>query len=187
MVFKKKHPDYSSQEGLIKACKENDSKAQLRLYDQYFEAMYTVSINMVKDSHLAEDLMQEAFLSAFSKIKSFKGEVSFGAWLKRIVINKCLDYLKKKKVYFEELDNQILADEITVEEDQKAATNTANSIKEEIKMLPDGYRAILTLHLLEGYDHKEISQILGISSSTSRSQYTRAKALLVKHLNSKNE
>lgn len=120
----------------------------------------------------AEDVMQEAFLSAFKKIDSYKGEVSFGAWLKRIVINRSLDHLKKKKVKFEEVnektaqiaDYQMETKEVNVE-----------TIKKAIQQLPDGYRVVLSLYLLEGYDHEEISEILGISNSNSRTQFLRAK------------
>lgn len=185
MIFKKEGQAFENQKKLIEACKENNSKAQLKLYDLYFKAMYTVSLNMVKDTQLAEDLMQEAFLSAFTNISSFKGDVSFGAWLKKIVINKCLDHLKKKKIQFENIDNVVLIEEPSAEDELKASDISAEEIKQEINKLPDGYRTILTLVLFEGYDHAEIAQILGITSSTSRSQYTRAKALLIKRLNNK--
>lgn len=187
MIFNKDRSDYSSQKGLIKACKRNDSKAQMQLYNQYYKAMYAVALNLVKDVQLAEDLMQEAFLKAFERISSFKGEVSFGAWLKKIVINKCLDHLKKKKVIFEEIDTIRLPDVSENDESLAERERTVEEIKNEIGQLPDGYRTILTLFLLEGYDHAEIAEILGITSSTSRSQYTRAKALLVKRLNKKDE
>lgn len=120
----------------------------------------------------AEDVMQEAFLSAFKKIETYKGEVSFGAWLKKIVVNRSLDYLKKRKVQFEEVnertaqvsDHQMGTKEIDVQ-----------MIKNAVQELPDGYRVVLSLYLIEGYDHDEISQILGISNSSSRTQLLRAK------------
>lgn len=182
MVVDSNPKNFDKQYELIEACRRNSKKAQLQLYNNYYKAMYTVSLNMVKESSLAEDLMQEAFISAFSKLSSFQGQVSFGAWLKKIVLNKCLDYLKKKKVQFETIDeDQILAIPDTVESDY-LINKQVDEVKNEIYNLPDGYRTILTLHLLEGFDHIEISQILGISASTSRSQYTRAKALLIKKL-----
>ena len=182
MVFKKDDKLFDKQKKLIEDCKNNNRKAQLKLYDQYYRAMYTVSLNMVKEQLQAEDLMQEAFISAFSNIKYFKGEVSFGSWLKKIVINKCIDYLKKRKVQFESIESYPNIQEPTINDERLIIEKKASEIKAEIYNLPDGYRAILSLYLIEGYDHEEISQILGISSSTSRSQFTRAKALLIKKL-----
>jgi len=129
-------------------------------------------MRIINNEAEAEDVMQEAFLNAFKKIDSYKGEVSFGAWLKKIVINRSLDHLKKKKVKFEEINektNQIA--------DFQMETKEVNVqvIKDAIQKLPDGYRVVLSLYLIEGYDHEEISEILGISNSNSRTQYLRAK------------
>ncbi len=134
--------------------------------------MYNVSLRIVNDGMEAEDVMQEAFLSAFKKMDSYKGEVSFGAWLKKIVVNRSLDYLKKRKVQFEEInertaqisDYQMETKEVDVQK-----------IKNAMQDLPDGYRVVLSLYLIEGYDHDEISQILEISNSSSRTQLLRAK------------
>lgn len=134
--------------------------------------MYSVCLRIVNDEMEAEDIMQEAFLSAFRKIETYKGEVSFGAWLKKIVINRSLDHLKKRKVKFEEINErsaQVGEHEIEFREVNMEA------IKAAIQQLPDGYRVVLSLFLIEGYDHEEISQILGISNSNSRTQYLRAK------------
>lgn len=134
--------------------------------------MYSVSVRIVNDVMEAEDVMQEAFLSAFKKIKTYKGEVSFGAWLKRIVVNHSLDYLKKKKVQFEEINERTTQ----IEDYQMAAHEVdAKVLKAAIQDLSDGYRVVLSLYLIEGYDHEEISQILGISNSASRTQLLRAK------------
>ena len=120
----------------------------------------------------AEDVMQEAFFSAFKKIHTYKGEVSFGAWLKKIVVNRSLDYLKKRKVQFEEVNERT-----TQVADYQMETKEVdvNLLKNAIQNLPDGYRVVLSLYLIEGYDHEEISQILGISNATSRIQLLRAK------------
>jgi len=120
----------------------------------------------------AEDVMQEAFLSAFKKIETYKGEVSFGAWLKKIVVNRSLDYLKKRKVKFEEVNEKT-----TQISDYQMETKDIDvqMIKDAIRELPDGYRVVLSLYLIEGYDHDEISQILEISNSSSRTQLLRAK------------
>ena len=144
--------------------------------------MYSVCQRIVNDTMEAEDVMQEAFLSAFKKMDSYKGEVSFGAWLKKIVVNRSLDYLKKRKVQFEEVnertaqisDYQMETKEVDVQR-----------IKNAVQELPDGYRIVLSLYLIEGYDHEEISQILGISNSSSRTQLLRAKNKLKMILNDK--
>ncbi len=130
---------------------------------------------MVGNAIEAEDVMQEAFLKALTKIDTYEGKVSFGAWLKKIVINRSLDELKKRKVKFVELNEKIPDEEsvsINVSEIQM------EKLKKAIQQLPDGYRVVLSLYLLEGYDHEEISQILGISNANSRSQFLRAKLKL---------
>ena len=134
--------------------------------------MYSVCMRIINNETEAEDVMQESFLKAFSKIDTYKGEVSFGAWLKKIVINRSLDYMKKRKVKFEEINektNQL--------PDYQMETKEVNVqvIKDAIQKLPDGYRVVLSLYLIEGYDHEEICEILGISNSNSRTQYLRAK------------
>ena len=145
--------------------------------------MYNTSLRIVKDPQEAEDIMQESFLSAFGKIETYQGKVSFGAWLKRIVINNSLDVIKKRRLFFEELDEdytQLASQEVEIDEELLA--NQMELIREGIQKLPDGYRVILSLHLLEGYDHEEIAEILDISSSTSRSQFFRAKQKLLRIL-----
>ena len=123
--------------------------------------------------------MQEAFLKAFAKLKSYRGEVSFGAWLKRIVVNKALDFLrlKKERISIDEVG------EIEVAEDENPGTiehaYSAEFIRKAILALPEGYRIVLSLILLEGYDHEEVSGILNISNATSRTQFHRAKKKLI--------
>jgi len=137
--------------------------------------MYNICLHMVGNAVDAEDVMQEAFLKAFTKIDTYEGKVSFGAWLKRIVINRSLDHLKKRKVKFEELNEKIsdeVPDRIEISEIQM------EKLKKTIQQLPDGYRVVLSLHLLEGYDHEEIAQILGITNVSSRTQFLRAKLKL---------
>lgn len=137
--------------------------------------MYNVSLRMVGNEVEAEDVMQESFLKAFTKLDTYRGEVSFGAWLKKIVINRSLDQLKKRKVKFEEL-NEKIPDEETVQ--LSISEIQMEKLKKSIYSLPDGYRVVLSLYLLEGYDHEEIAQILGISNGSSRSQFLRAKLKL---------
>ena len=160
---------------LIDRCRKGDTKAQFELYKVYYKPMYNVCLRMVGNALEAEDVMQEAFLKAFTKIDTYEGVVSFGAWLKKIVINRSLDYLKKRKVKFEEINEKI-----PEEEPEGIVISEVHTeyLKKAIQQLPDGYRVVLTLYLLEGYDHEEIAQILGISNGSSRSQYLRAKLKL---------
>lgn len=157
---------------MIDQCKEGSRKAQFQLYKLYYKAMFSVSVRIVNDQMEAEDVIQEAFLSAFNKIDTYKGEVSFGAWLKRIVVNRSLDYLKKRKVHFEEVNERTAQ---IAEYQMDTRELDAKVLKQAIQELSDGYRVVLSLYLIEGYDHDEISQILGISNSASRTQLLRAK------------
>jgi RNA polymerase sigma factor, sigma-70 family len=160
---------------IIDRCRKGDSKAQFDIYKLYYKSMYNVCMRMVGNEVEAEDVMQESFLKAFTKLDSYRGEVSFGAWLKKIVINRSLDQLKKRKVKFEEL-NEKIPDEETVHLD--ISEIQMEKLKKAVYSLPDGYRVVLSLYLLEGYDHEEISQILGITNGSSRSQFLRAKLRL---------
>ncbi|MCT4638435.1 MAG: RNA polymerase sigma factor [Bacteroidales bacterium] len=172
---------YLKHQKLIKACKKGNKKAQFEIYKLYYSAMYSTCIRIVKDPVEAEDIMQEAFLKAFNKIDSYKAEVSFGAWLKKIVVNNALDFLKKRKLELSEINENITVfedDDDTLNDDKE----TIELIKNKILELPDGYRVILSLYLLEGYDHDEIANILDITSSTSRSQYSRAKKRLLQEI-----
>jgi RNA polymerase sigma factor (sigma-70 family) len=163
---------------LIEKCKINDRQAQLRLYKKYSDAMYGVARRFLKNPEDAEDAMQEGFINAFQRIHQFKAEVTFGAWLKRIVINKCLDHLKGKQLYtidLNENDFQLYESE----EDWKIPSEiTIAEVKNAISILPEKYRLVLTLYLMEGYDHQEISTILNIAEATSRSHLLRGKRQL---------
>jgi len=172
-LYKNIHQD------IIDRCKQGDSKAQFQLYKLYYKSMYSVTLRIVNNETEAEDVMQEAFLKALQKIDTYKGEVSFGAWLKKIVVNRSLDVLKKRKVVFEEI-NERKHDLEDYKMDSKEVD--INKIKDAINRLPDGYRVVLSLYLIEGYDHEEISQILDISNSASRTQYMRAKNKLRDYL-----
>ena len=165
---------------LVERCREGDRQAQFDVYKLYYKAMYNTALRIVKTEQDAEDVMQEAFLSAFEKIRGFKGEVSFGAWLKKIVINRSLDMLRKKKIVFEDPVKAAPADSVLTEEDPGPAKPSydTETIKKAVRSLPDGYRTILSLYLFEGYDQEEIAGILGIFPVTSRTQYSRARKKL---------
>jgi len=159
---------------LVEKCRKNDQRAQMELYDAYSQAMFTTAFNFVKDDALAQDLMQEAFIKAFKKIDSYSGEATFGAWLKRIVINQSLDWLKRKKVQTVEWDEQVFD---VVEEDTWEMEDNFNvkSVLQCIEELPQKCKNVVKLYLLEGYDHQEVAQILEISEVASRSQLSRGK------------
>lgn len=144
--------------------------------------MFSVCMRIINDTSEAEDVMQEAFLKAFRKIDTYEGEVSFGIWLKKIVINHSIDHLKKKRIHFEEIKEKI--NQIA---DYQMETKEINieAIKKAIQNLPDGCRVVLSLFLIEGYDHDEISQILGISNASSRIQLLRGKNKLKEQLKDK--
>ncbi len=180
-AFRNLHQD------LLDGCKTGDQKAQFKIYKLYYKAMYNTSLRIVNDTMEAEDIMQEAFLSAFEKIETYSGTVSFGAWLKRIVINRSLDALSRRKAIFEDIELHVgIRDENSDDAVRKEELDIkVGEVKEAIDRLPDGYRIILSLYLLEGYDHDEIAEILNISSSTSRSQLSRAKQKLIAEMKKK--
>jgi RNA polymerase sigma-70 factor (ECF subfamily) len=164
---------------LIEGCRKGNVRSQYRLYNQYSKAMYNVACRMLNNRTDAEDMLQEAFADCFANIGTFRYESTFGAWLKTIVVNKCINHLKKRKaelIYDEHMPN--LADHT----DDNEPEYEHGQILSAIEKLPDGYRVVLSLYLLEGYDHEEIASILGITESTSKSQYMRAKEKLRKIL-----
>ncbi|MCK7591689.1 RNA polymerase sigma factor [Subsaxibacter sp. CAU 1640] len=167
------------QTDIIEKCRQNDRKAQLQLYAQYCDGMYVVANRFVKNSMEAEDIVQESFIKAFNKLHQYKAEVTFGAWLKRIVINKSIDLLKSKKKHLQDLeevhlkvvddsnDEWLVEDNITIED-----------VKQAIEQLPEKYKYVVMLYLIEGYDHQEISDILNITEIASRTQLSRGKVKL---------
>lgn len=141
--------------------------------------MYNVCFRLLGHAAEAEDALQESFVDVFDKLDSFREESSLGAWIKRIVINQCLNVLKKRRIRFEALSEsveQVREDDPDVENDQ--IVYEVKRVREAIMKLPDGYRQVLTLYLIDGYDHAEIASILGIRETGSKSQYSRAKAKL---------
>jgi|WetSurMetagenome_2_1015567.scaffolds.fasta_scaffold670978_1 RNA polymerase sigma factor (sigma-70 family) len=167
---------------LIDGCRRCDQKAQFQIYKLYYKAMYNTSLRIVNDTMEAEDIMQEAFLSAFEKIDSYSGKVSFGSWLKKIVTNRSLDYLSKKnKVFYNNMES-FYDMEDTSSDHSEEPDPRISTILDKIKLLPEKYRNVLSLYLFEGYDHEEIGQILSIPSSTARSNFSRARYKLLSDL-----
>jgi len=166
---------------IVEDCKLNKAKAQMQLYDSYCDAMFIIAKRYVKDSFEAEDIMQEAFIKVFKNIEKFKGEVTIGAWIKKIVINQCIDYLKKKRIQLVSIEEK----EIQLAESNDWTVDNNVDIKvvvNSINNLPEKYRVVLNLFLMEGYDHKEISQVLNITEVSSRSQLMRGKNKLKSEL-----
>ena len=160
---------------MIESCMKGDVRAQYQLYSLYSKAMYNICLRMTNQQEEAEDMLQESFSYAFSKLGSFRFESSFGAWLKRIVVNTCINHLKKRRVdlvYTEQHNDPIPEDDFVDYADIKFKVE---SVMQAMDKLPQGYRIVFSLYLLEGYDHSEISEILGITESTSKSQFLRAK------------
>lgn len=139
--------------------------------------MYNSAYRILKDSFEAEDLMQEAFLTAFTKLNMYKGDVAFGAWLKRIVINKSLTQLKKNNRYQEVKMEVIPNNEIEDEVIDYTGLNPKN-ILNCLQNLKDNYRVVLTLNLIEGFDYEEIAQILNYTNENVRTTVSRAKKKL---------
>ncbi len=158
---------------LIERCKQGDEQAYLRLYKLYAKAMYNTAFRISGSGEEAEDVLQEAFISAFRNLADYRGDASFGSWLKRIVINKAINALKKRKHELMPEDELFdVADEI---EERDMPELTIERVRAAVMQLPDGYRSVLSLYLLEGYDHQEIAEIMRITESTSKSQLSRAK------------
>lgn len=179
---------------LIEKVRLGSQKAQYELYEKYVKAMYHVCVRIVGKGHEAEEVLQDSFVKAFMRIDEYRGESSFGAWLKRIVVNTSINFLQKKRIDLVSLDEMVVEpafeDENNeneflemnihtgISEKETRHNSEVSRVKEAINKLSDGYRIVLSLYLFEGYDHEEIGEILGISSSTSKSQYSRAKKRL---------
>lgn len=174
--FKNIHQD------IVEQCKAGSRAAHKQLYDLYSKAMFNTCLRITNDQYEAEDVLQEAFVSAFKNIHSYRGESTFGAWLKRIVVNRAINHMKKKRLEVVPLEDQvedlINGTNYDLMVEQRTKEEYLIKVKKGIRMLPDGYRAVLSLYLLEGYDHAEIGEIMEISESTSKSQFNRAKKKL---------
>lgn len=166
---------------LLQSCMAGKQSAQLEVYNRYYKAMYNTAIRIVKNSAQAEDIMQESFLSAFTKLETFKGEVTFGSWLKRIVINNSIyqyrKQQKKNEVALEEVMYKV-EDNDGITSDYVFTEQKAQKVMETMKGLKDNYRISLTLHLIEGYDYEEMSEIMNMSYANCRTTVSRAKESL---------
>jgi len=166
---------------LVEKSKTGNRSAQFQLYELYVNAMYNVCMRLVGSKENAEDVLQDSFVEAFKNLHSFRYESTFGSWLKRIVVNKSINFIKLKKIPVTTFENHeyYLADE----QEQTIEERDIEKIKRAIELLPNGFKQIIQLYLIEGYDHAEIGEILKITTSTSKSQYHRAKRKLIEIIN----
>lgn len=169
---------------VVEQCKSNDRKAQLALYKQYCDGMFCVAMRFLKNTDDAEDVLQESFIKAFQKIHQFKGDVTFGAWLKRIVINKSIDFLKTKRQKIIQLDENYM--HLEVDDDWTIEEHISlEEVKDAIDQLSERYKYVVMMFLVEGFDHDEISQVLNITGSACRTRLLRGKAQLKELLKEK--
>jgi RNA polymerase sigma factor (sigma-70 family) len=166
---------------LIRQCIDGDSSACRVLYERYSKAMFNTALRIVNKVADAEDVLQDSFTDAFMQLSSFENKSTFGAWLKQIVVFKSIAFLKRQRMSFVDMEK---AADIPEEHglDETEIWYTVETIKQKMQQLPDGYRTVLSLYLIEGYDHEEISEILGVAQSTARTQYMRAKQKLLQLL-----
>lgn len=170
-----KNIQYDIHNKLILQCKAGDRVAQNELYKRYAGAMYNICRRMMNDEDEARDLLQDAFVEAFMKIHSLKELSTFSAWIKRITVNKCINAIKKKRIFAISIDENVDPADENEWIDQEIIGHEAQAIMKALEQISDGCRTVFNLYLFEGYDHKEISQIMGISESASKSQYSKAK------------
>ena len=165
---------------LVEACKAGNRKAFNDLYDSYARAMYNLCYRMMNNAEDAQDMLQEAFVDAFRRLESFRFESTFGAWLKKIVINKCINALEKQKILWvdEDIPDSLCTTPDTYSPDEDELQLSIERVKKAMNRLPEGARVIFSLYLIEGYDHSEISEILHISESTSKTQFMRARRMV---------
>ena len=166
-----------TEEAILAGCLQNDAGAQRELYSRYSPKMLSVCYRFAHNREDAEDMLQEGFIKVFSQVHTFQNKGAFEGWIRRIMVHTCINHLKKNKKFNESVDI-IYANGVQVREESVPSIVQAKQIVECIRLLPLGYRTVLNLYAIEGYSHKEISGMLDVEESTSRSQYTRAKQML---------
>ncbi|KQS25383.1 RNA polymerase sigma factor [Dyadobacter sp. Leaf189] len=170
---------------LVERCKLGERKAQYELYKSYSKAMFNICMRILNHMGEAEDALQEAFVDAFTNLHQFRQQSTFGAWLKQIVVNKAINHMRSRKVKWveiEEYQETMESSEDALGFDEHETLLEVERVRSMVQKLPDGYRVVLSLYLFEGYDHEEIGEVLGISETTSRTQYMRAKRKLTEML-----
>jgi RNA polymerase sigma factor (sigma-70 family) len=174
-----------TEEAILSGCLQNDPVAQRELYTKYSPKMLSVCYRFAHNREDAEDMLQDGFIKVYSQIHTFQNKGAFEGWIRRIVVHTCINHLKKNKKFNESVDI-IHATGVQIREDSVPSIVQAKQVVECIRLLPIGYRTVLNLYAIEGYSHKEISEMLDVEESTSRSQYTRAKQMLEDILIKKN-
>ena len=172
-------------EALVELCRSKNQFAQLELYNRYYKAMFNVAYRIVKDKFEAEDIMQDSFLSAFTKLETLKDTMTFGAWLKRIVVNNSIYHFNRNNKYQDvPLENVMykMEDHSGIVNDDETTSLKARQVLKTMGSLKDNYRIALNLHLIEGYDYEEISEIMNISYANCRTTISRAKDSLRRKL-----
>jgi RNA polymerase sigma-70 factor (ECF subfamily) len=166
-----------TEQAILVGCLKNDASAQRELYNRYSPKMLSVCYRFGQNREDAEDMLQEGFIKIFTQIHTFQNKGAFEGWIRRIIVHTCINFLKKHKKFNENIDLDH-AGYLEVKEETMPSIMQAKQIIECIRVLPTGYRTVLNLYALEGYNHKEIAEMLDIEESTSRSQFTRAKSML---------
>jgi RNA polymerase sigma factor (sigma-70 family) len=169
--------EFMTEEAILSGCLQNDAGAQRELYTRYSPKMLSVCYRFAHNREDAEDMLQEGFIKVYSQVHTFQNKGAFEGWIRRIMVHTCINHLKKNKKFNESVDI-IYANGVQVREESVPSIVQAKQIVECIRLLPLGYRTVLNLYAIEGYNHKEISAMLDVEESTSRSQYTRAKQML---------
>ncbi|MBS1576819.1 MAG: sigma-70 family RNA polymerase sigma factor [Bacteroidetes bacterium] len=162
---------------LVRECLAQKPAAQKQLYEHFSETMLGVCYRYTKSFKDAEDVLQEGFVKVFRNLSQFKNEGELGAWIRRIMVNTALNFLKRNRKYQDEM---FFTEEYMhpVADDDPEIQLSSKELADLIRQLPSGYQTIFNLYAVEGYSHIEIGEMLGISDGTSRSQYARARALL---------
>ena len=166
-----------TEELLLAGCLKNNATSQDAFYHKYSPRMFGVCYRFAKNREDAEDMLQEGFIKIFSQIHQYRNEGSLEGWIRRVIVHTCINVLKKNKKFSDTVDIAYAAG-LMIREESVPGVMQAKEIVESIRLLPMGYRTVLNLYAIEGYSHKEIGAMLDIEESTSRSQYTRAKAML---------
>lgn len=174
-----------TEEYIIAGCLHNEPSAQRELYNRFSPKMLSVCYRFAQSREDAEDMLQEGFIKVFTQIHTFQNKGAFEGWIRRIVVHTCINFLKKYRKFNDCVDIEN-ADLVYLKEETIPSIMQAKQVIESIRLLPIGYRTVLNLYAIEGYSHREISAMLDIEESTSRSQYTRAKSMLENILVKKN-
>jgi len=166
---------------LVLACLKNNREAQHKLYKRFASKMYGICLRFSHGDNQAQDILQEGFIKVFNHLNKFRFEGSLEGWMKRIIVNVAIDYIKKNVNHFKEIDENT-EEQYNIQEDEAISRLSVEDLMRIIQELPDSKRLIFNLYAYEGYSHKEIAEMLGISIMTSKSQYCKAKKMLQERL-----